>query len=279
VTSEVVITDNDNDVDSTPPTVSITSPAVGTAYTSVQTVSIAASAQDNVGVSKVEFYKTAFSRVLFGRPYKYNWAVTATDNGSHSFTAKAYDAAGNQASSVAVNLSVKIPATVVGPPKVFPGAVGFGTDTPAGRGGQIIKSPISTTAGPARSGPPSLHGSPHYRVRSRRRDQPAERPEDHQRLLHHRGQTAPGNGIMLKGYGLRISASDVLVQHIAIRVGDDGRTAGSGQRRLLPDHRYHSHNIVIDHVSLSWGSTRMPASGPPMPMTLPSATISSRKAW
>src|SRR5262249_56775927 len=48
----VVLTVN---IDTVPPTVAITSPAAAT-YTSGQTVTITASASDNVGVSKVEFY-------------------------------------------------------------------------------------------------------------------------------------------------------------------------------------------------------------------------------
>ena len=35
------------------------------------------------------------------------------------------------------------------------------------------------------------------------------------------GQTAPSPGIMIRGAALRIQASDVLVQHIRVRAGDD----------------------------------------------------------
>src|SRR5207237_918762 len=98
--------------DGTPPTVSISSPASGTTYTSAQTVTITASASDNVGVSKVEFYDGG---VLKGTdttsPYTYAWAFTNVNNGLHSWTARAYDAAGNPTTSKAVNLTVNIAGT------------------------------------------------------------------------------------------------------------------------------------------------------------------------
>ncbi len=69
------------------------------------------------------------------------------------------------------------------------------------------------------------------------------------------GQTAPSPGIMLKGYGVRITTSNVLMQHLAIRVGDDGRSAdGSWDNAdALQIIGSGSSHIVIDHCSLSWG--------------------------
>src|SRR5207249_3380054 len=86
--------------DTTPPTVSITSPTAGNSYSFTQTVSIVASAFDNVGVTKVEFYDGG---VLKGTattaPYSYPWSIAQADDGTHTWTAKAYDAAGNTATS------------------------------------------------------------------------------------------------------------------------------------------------------------------------------------
>ncbi|APG29006.1 hypothetical protein A7E78_03320 [Syntrophotalea acetylenivorans] len=69
------------------------------------------------------------------------------------------------------------------------------------------------------------------------------------------GQTAPFPGIMLKRYGVRINTSNILMQHIAIRVGDDGRTAdGSWDNAdALQITGSGASNIVIDHCSWSWG--------------------------
>lgn len=82
----------------TPPEVAITSPASGTTYTTAQTVMIVAAASDDDGVVKVEFYD---GETLMGTdtsaPYTYLWSFTEADNGTHNWTAKAYDASGNSA--------------------------------------------------------------------------------------------------------------------------------------------------------------------------------------
>src|SRR5437899_4932420 len=98
--------------DTTPPTVSITSPASGATYTTVQTVTLTATASDNVGVARVEFYDGG---VLKGTdttaPYTYAWAFTSANNGTHSWTARAYDAAGNTSLSAPVSLTVNLSAS------------------------------------------------------------------------------------------------------------------------------------------------------------------------
>src|SRR5262249_56334881 len=103
----VVLTVN---IDTVAPTVSITSPAA-TTYTAAQTVTITATASDNVGVTRVEFYDgTTLKSTATTAPYTFAWAFTGTDNGAHSWTAKAYDAAGNKIGRASVRQTVKIPA-------------------------------------------------------------------------------------------------------------------------------------------------------------------------
>jgi hypothetical protein len=94
--------------DTTAPTVSITAPTNGA--TVVGTVSINATASDNVGVTKVEFYVDgALKSTDTTSPYSYSWDSTAVANGSHSLTAKAYDAALNVGTSSAVSVTVNNP--------------------------------------------------------------------------------------------------------------------------------------------------------------------------
>ena len=89
--------------DTTAPTVSLSAPANGATFATAQTVAINATAADAVGVTRVEFYDGA---TLLGTdttsPYSWSWAITSANNGSHSLTAKAYDAAGNVGTSAAV---------------------------------------------------------------------------------------------------------------------------------------------------------------------------------
>ncbi len=92
--------------DTTTPTVSMTAP--GTNSTLSGTVTISATASDNVGVSKVEFYKDG--ALLYAgnvAPFSYSWNTMSVSNGSYSLLAKAYDNSGNigQSSSVAVTVN------------------------------------------------------------------------------------------------------------------------------------------------------------------------------
>lgn len=99
-------------IDLTKPTVSLTNPPAAKTYTNSQTLTIAASATDNVGVTKVEFYDGA---TLKGTdttlPYSYDWSFTVADNGTHSWTARVYDAAQNVSTSAVVALTISIDAS------------------------------------------------------------------------------------------------------------------------------------------------------------------------
>src|SRR5678815_2994148 len=99
-------------IDATLPTVSISSPASGSSYTTAQTVTITATASDNVGVTKVEFYDgSSLVATDTTSPYTYAWTFGSGNNGMHSWTAKAYDAANNSKASAAVSLTVNIDKT------------------------------------------------------------------------------------------------------------------------------------------------------------------------
>jgi hypothetical protein len=70
-------------------------------------VAINATASDNVGVTKVEFYDGATLKATdTSAPYSYAWSIVAADAGSHTWTAKAYDAANNVGTSAGLTLVV-----------------------------------------------------------------------------------------------------------------------------------------------------------------------------
>jgi uncharacterized protein involved in tellurium resistance len=80
--------------DTTPPTVSITSPANGATVNG--TITITANASDNVGVTKVSFYIDGkYLNYDTSAPYGRGWNTTTASNGQHTITVKALDAAGN----------------------------------------------------------------------------------------------------------------------------------------------------------------------------------------
>lgn len=92
---------NNGTADTTPPTVSVTESG------SSGTVTLSASASDNVGVVKVEFYvdgllKGTSTAVPYGLPLN----STMLSNGSHSLVAKAYDAANNVGTSASILFSI-----------------------------------------------------------------------------------------------------------------------------------------------------------------------------
>jgi len=69
------------------------------------------------------------------------------------------------------------------------------------------------------------------------------------------GQTAPSPGIMFRGGGLRIKTSEVLVQHVRFRPGDDVEGETTENRDALKIEADESNpikNIVVDHCSFAW---------------------------
>jgi hypothetical protein len=88
--------DNSGGADTEPPTVDITNPANGATVSG--TVSITATASDNVGVTKVQCRIDSGSWVDdTTSPYSWTWDTTGESNGGHTITCRAWDAADNYA--------------------------------------------------------------------------------------------------------------------------------------------------------------------------------------
>ena len=101
----VSVTVNNGTADTTPPTVSVTAPSAGATVSGNVTISAAAS--DNVGVSRVEFFVDgALLASDTTSPYSASWSTTTASNGTHSLSTRAFDAAGNQATSAAISVTV-----------------------------------------------------------------------------------------------------------------------------------------------------------------------------
>src|SRR5213594_2404769 len=92
--------------DVTPPTVSITAPAAGA--TVLGTMTVSASATDNVGIVGVQFKLDSVNlgAEVTASPYTISWPTTTATNAAHGLTAVARDAAGNTAASAAVSVTV-----------------------------------------------------------------------------------------------------------------------------------------------------------------------------
>ena len=87
------------------PTATLTAPAQGATVSG--TVSVTATASDNVGIASVKFFAgTTLIGTATAAPYAVSWDTTTAAAGSVSLTAQALDAAGNAGTSAAVAVTV-----------------------------------------------------------------------------------------------------------------------------------------------------------------------------
>lgn len=93
--------------DATPPAVAVVSPAGGSTVAGTQVVGV--SAQDNVGVARIELYVdnqwVGVSTV--GPSYEFSWDTTTVADGNVSLVAYAYDSAGNRGASMVNRVAVQ----------------------------------------------------------------------------------------------------------------------------------------------------------------------------
>ena len=136
----------------------------------------------------------------------------------------------------------------------FPGAEGFGANTIGGRGGQVIKVTNLND-----------HGSGSLRAAIE-----AEGPrivvfevggiinlETELSVCNPfitiAGQSAPGDGICLRGECLRIYTHDVVIRYIRSRPGDiDFGSQNDWEAIDAMSVQGDAYNVIIDHCSLSW---------------------------
>lgn len=121
VTTSPAISVHVNTPDTTAPVVSLTAPTSG-AEISGPAVTISANATDNVGVASVEFMIDGETKASDSTsPYSFSWDSNSLADGTHTITAKAYDAARNSTTSSAINVTIKNdipPKTDDAPPTV-----------------------------------------------------------------------------------------------------------------------------------------------------------------
>jgi pectate lyase len=155
--------------------------------------------------------------------------------------------------SVPIHYSADKPNTCEA--KAFPDAVGFGTDTPGGRGGQIIYVTNLNDSGDG-SLRSALMASGRRLVLFRvsgtitlKQDIRIKEP-----YLTIAGQTAPGEGVQIRGAHIRIETHDVIIRYLKVRSGDleNGSTEENRDAITIND-LDQAYNIVIDHSTMIWG--------------------------
>jgi pectate lyase len=149
------------------------------------------------------------------------------------------------------------PAASKSPIVAFPGAEGFGTLTPGGRGGRIIY--VTTLAD---SGTGSLRAALEasgprivlFKVAGTitlKDDITIKAP-----FITIAGQTAPGQGIAIKSGMIVVKTHDVVIRYLKVRPGDQINSSSTADRdaiSLSGTGGAEVYNIVIDHCSLVWG--------------------------
>lgn len=141
---------------------------------------------------------------------------------------------------------------------VLPGALGHGIETPAGRGGTVhrVTNLAASGAGSLKacvdaSGPRVCVFEVSGTIRL---------PDDltlRNPFLTIAGQTAPSPGITLRGAGLLVKTSNVLVQHLHVRPGDDAGGEPPINRDALKIEAPREapiSNVVIDHCTFTWST-------------------------
>jgi pectate lyase len=141
---------------------------------------------------------------------------------------------------------LKIPA--------FPGAEGFGKYAKGGRGGEVYHVTNLRDDGP---------GSLRFGIDT------ANKPRtivfdvagtiqlatpirmENKSYLTIAGQTAPGKGITIRDHAVVITkCSDIVVRYLRVRLGDKNKEDSSAEDVMTVDY---NDQIILDHLSLSWG--------------------------
>src|SRR5512139_755534 len=162
--------------------------------------------------------------------------------------------------SLAIAWSLSAPTGASAIP-AFPGAEGFGAATPGGRGGEVIEVTNLNDSGPGslreamevRTGPRTVV----FRVGGTiTLTGPIEVREPNSYLTV-AGQTAPGDGVQIKNYGINIrdGAHDVVLRYLRVRPGDTTPGVGGKDGVLVYGEGTRPvHNVVVDHCSIEWAT-------------------------
>jgi pectate lyase len=140
----------------------------------------------------------------------------------------------------------------------FPGAEGFGVDTPGGRGGRVIKVTSLADRGPGSLRAACEAEGPRIIVFDTGGTITLERNiEVRHPFATIAGQTAPDGGVTLRGGGLKILTHDVVIRHVRFRMGRLPQERIEGfQDGIHIAGRPSPHHVVLDHCSISWGTSR-----------------------
>lgn len=134
--------------------------------------------------------------------------------------------------------------------KAFPGAEGFGADSVGGRGGRVIQVTNLKDSGPGSLRDAVTAEGPRvvvFRVGGTvRLESKLVIDNDYLTIA---GETAPGDGILIRGDLIRVNADHVIIRHLRIRTGAEGRDPGNTDGLFI-----RGNHVIVDQVSVSWAT-------------------------
>lgn len=143
--------------------------------------------------------------------------------------------------------------TVYAQPVSFPGALGWGAVSVGGRGGSVIEVTNLNDSGPGSFREAcNASGARTIVFRTGGIINLQSEIQLFNPFITIAGQTAPGDGIVLKNFPISVFTHDVIIRGLRIRIGDDLPKDRPDNRDCLSI-QAGSYNVIIDHCSFSWG--------------------------
>lgn len=139
----------------------------------------------------------------------------------------------------------------------FPGAQGFGKDATGGRGGSVIAvTNLNDSGTGSLRAALSASGTRTIVFRTGGVIHLSSSIDVTNGDVTIAGQTAPGDGIAVKGWHLALYGSNIIMRGMRLRVTNQNRVVGSNQNDSLRIGFYGGggSNYAVDHNSISWGS-------------------------
>lgn len=158
---------------------------------------------------------------------------------------------------ILLHLSV-IPGAWAADISAFPGAEGHGCTTPGGRGGRVFVVTRLDDRGPGSFREACEAAGPRTVVFAVSGYITLESGiEIRHPFCTIAGQSAPGAGVCVRGWGLTITTHDVVIRHMRFRMGRPADAKITSFRDSVHiSGTPPCHHIVIDHCSISWGVSR-----------------------